>query len=384
MPAPDQGDHWDFLAADLGALPPSKEEPEQEPEREQEDIESVSEGAELEFDDQPTASPADHVDGTVEKAVDDAPANESPKQPGRKGDRVVSGFGYRRGSVDWANLARELGVEAMEEIPAPIPAAGDVIPSESAAVLVSDSAPLEVAEARSERVEPRPRPAKPAPRPAAGGFGAGIIEDLVPEAAEEGHVPQTEEEGRSPSDADESQEERKGRRRRRKRKPRRPDSGEGQPVETVALESPEGEAASTRPKDDESGGASRRGRRRGDRKRTPRQEVAAGSQSFGAGLEDDSIDDDDSDDFADLMVDDEDEDEPTERKRPDGERSRDKGQDMKSKRIVHRGIPTWEEAVGYLVDANLESRSKKPDTGGFRPRSGHRRGGNRDGNRGRS
>ena len=82
--------------------------------------------------------------------------------------------------------------------------------------------------------------------------------------------------------------------------------------------------------------------------------------------------------------DDEDEDEPTERKRPDGERSRDKGQDMKSKRIVHRGIPTWEEAVGYLVDANLESRSKKPDTGGFRPRSGHRRGGNRDGNRGRS
>jgi len=378
MPAPDQGDHWDFLAADLGALPPSKEEPEQELEREQEQAEPTSEGIGPDLDDQPTpSSPADEVDDAAEKDVDDAPAKEPQKRPGRKGDRVVSGFGYRRGAVDWANLARELGVEAMEEIPAPIPAAGDVSPSESPADLVSDSTPSEIAEESSVEVESRPRPAKPARRPAAGGFGAGIVEDLVPQTAEEAG-------GRS--DTDESQEERKGRRRRRKRKPRRGDSGEERPVETAASESPESEAATVQPKERDSGGTGRRDRKRSDRKRPPRQEVAAGSQGFGEGLETAELDDEDADDFAIFALDDEDEDEdePSQRKRPDGERSKDKSQDMKSKKMVHRGIPTWEEAVGYMVDANLESRSKRPDTGGFRPRSGRRRSGDRNGNRGRS
>ena len=34
----------------------------------------------------------------------------------------------------------------------------------------------------------------------------------------------------------------------------------------------------------------------------------------------------------------------------------------------HRGIPTWEEAVGLIVTANLESRSRKPNGGSSRGR----------------
>jgi hypothetical protein len=46
----------------------------------------------------------------------------------------------------------------------------------------------------------------------------------------------------------------------------------------------------------------------------------------------------------------------------------------------HRSIPTWEEAIGLIVSANLEARSKKPGGGGSRGRgkgraSGKGRGG---------
>jgi hypothetical protein len=52
--------------------------------------------------------------------------------------------------------------------------------------------------------------------------------------------------------------------------------------------------------------------------------------------------------------------------------------------MAHRGIPSWEESVGHIIDSNLESRSKRPDASGFRQSPGRRRGGDRSGNRGRS
>jgi hypothetical protein len=34
----------------------------------------------------------------------------------------------------------------------------------------------------------------------------------------------------------------------------------------------------------------------------------------------------------------------------------------------HRAIPNWQEAISYIVDKNLESRARRPDSGSFRPR----------------
>jgi hypothetical protein len=48
---------------------------------------------------------------------------------------------------------------------------------------------------------------------------------------------------------------------------------------------------------------------------------------------------------------------------------------------AHRGIPTWQEAVGLIINVNMESRAKNPHQS-----SGHHRGGRgrgrRDGGRG--
>ncbi|MBL9089846.1 MAG: hypothetical protein JNL96_01385 [Planctomycetaceae bacterium] len=44
---------------------------------------------------------------------------------------------------------------------------------------------------------------------------------------------------------------------------------------------------------------------------------------------------------------------------------------------AHKGIPTWDEAVGVLINANLESRARNPHTPG-----GHRGGGRHRGGRG--
>jgi hypothetical protein len=42
----------------------------------------------------------------------------------------------------------------------------------------------------------------------------------------------------------------------------------------------------------------------------------------------------------------------------------------------HRAIPSWEEALGYMISANMESRSKNPrPSGGSRGRGRGGRGG---------
>jgi hypothetical protein len=47
------------------------------------------------------------------------------------------------------------------------------------------------------------------------------------------------------------------------------------------------------------------------------------------------------------------------------------GDDQRSPRLGFRGIPTWEEVVGLIVNKNIETRAKRP--GGGTPRGrGHR------------
>jgi hypothetical protein len=44
----------------------------------------------------------------------------------------------------------------------------------------------------------------------------------------------------------------------------------------------------------------------------------------------------------------------------------------------HRGIPSWEDAIGMIVATNMEARSKNPNAGGSpRGRGGRGRGGRR-------
>jgi ribonuclease E len=49
----------------------------------------------------------------------------------------------------------------------------------------------------------------------------------------------------------------------------------------------------------------------------------------------------------------------------------DEGDDQRSPRLGFRGIPTWEEAVGLIVNKNIETRAKRPN-GGAQHGRGHR------------
>jgi hypothetical protein len=41
----------------------------------------------------------------------------------------------------------------------------------------------------------------------------------------------------------------------------------------------------------------------------------------------------------------------------------------------HKGIPTWHEAIGVVVGANLDARARSPQQRGGRGRGGRGRGG---------
>ena len=388
MPERDQGDHWDFLAADLGASPaPQEEAAEKEPESPtpEADVDAVEA-------DEPSAvaQPADDsssseaAENEEEKPVEVRQEKTKGRQRGQKGDRVVSGFGYRRGSVDWANLARELGVEAMEEVPAPIPP-GEA-PSESKPFVAADLESLETESIQAEPLsaellEEIDEAAVESPaqdQPTFGGFGAGILDELIPDPLEV-------QEGRGEAD-EEFPEERKGRRRRRRRKPKREEAEQEQPDEASTDEEAETEVRVVPEKEqEEEASPRRRGRRRGGRKRAPREEVTAASEEYGVGLDGGPVGSEEFDVFENGEVEtDEEEDESTRRQKSHGERSKDRDQEKKpSKKVTHRGIPSWGEAVGHIIDSNMESRSKRPDGAGSRQRQGRRRGGDRSGNRGR-
>lgn len=379
MPERDQGDHWDFLAADLGASPvPEKEAKEEAPESPSAEAEAaIVEEPRVELPDSETLETGDESPAEVPQG------KPTGRQRGQKGDRVVSGFGYRRGSVDWANLARELGVEAMEEAPTPIPAgeaASESEPSVVASAELVAEEPIEaevVEEVFEEVVEGEVEPPV-ADEPALGGFGVGILDELIPDP-----VNASEER----AEVDEPQEERKGRRRRRRRKPKKQEGEQPQIAEDSTGEAAELETATpSKEESDEEESPRRRGRRRGGRKRAPREEVATEPDGFGVGVGEDSASANEFDIFeVDESETDEEDTDSTGRPKSRGDRSKDRGQDRKSgKKVTHRGIPSWDEAVGHIIDTNMEGRSKKPEASGSRQRQGRRRGGDRSGSRGRS
>ena len=388
MPDRDQGDHWDFLAADLGAKSSPKEETKQKD----------PESPELELDadvvEEPiNESPTEEADETPVMEAPEA-SQEKPKkrQGGQKGDRVVSGFG----PPSWLGRLGQPGARTRRRghgrSPAPIPAADTPGESEPAPIFDLEPIEAEVVEAEVpnvevvsddvvEAIDESPLHDEPASEPAIGGFGAGILDDLAPDPAN------VQEER---ADTDEPQEERKGRRRRRRRKPRKQEADQDQPVETVIVDESKTEAKSPSEEEEEQEESPRRrgrGRRRGGRKPAPREEPITKSEDFGVGFiaaDDDEPDDDEFEIFEDDETDAE-EAESTGGQKHRGDRSKDQSQDKRpSKKVTHRGIPSWDEAVGHIVDSNLEGRSKKPESSGFRQRPPRRRGGDRSGNRGRS
>lgn len=356
MPKGKQDDHWDFLAADLGAKP---QEADVRPSGADEDAELPEPDS---LNEQSTESATDHAPEQPEPS----PQAETRRDSG--GGRVISGFGYRRGPVDWAHLARELGVEAIEEVSEPIPTA-EVIEDRQSAVVETVEWEAAKAPARSETA------ASPPARPGLSGFGAGILDDaelVAPvDASAEVEHPQTS------SETADQEEERKGRRRRRRRKPKsHPEEvGGGEMGEAVAQAGgePATEEAEQAGEEERS---HRHGRRRGSQSRPDRQEdrvVSAvpaqlpDNAELAGGFEDDLLDHDgDMAETGDLDLD---EDETDTRRG--------------GKKITHRGIPSWQESVGFIIDSNMEARSKRDESGGARHRPPRRRGGDKAGNRDR-
>lgn len=125
-------------------------------------------------------------------------------------------------------------------------------------------------------------------------------------------------------------------------------SEEDQP-ETIAEESPQKRSK-------------RRRRRRSGRKKTARDDGESGAAASDQTAPPESVDEDlDSEDFDEDSEGDED---------VVGREGR--GRD---KRALHRGIPSWKDAVDVVISANLEARAKRPDRGsGPRGRGGRNRG----------
>jgi len=353
MPQGKQDDHWDFLAADLGAKP---QEADVRPSGADENVE------------------VPEPDGLNEQAAEAAPEpSEADRQAETKsgggGGRVVSGFGYRRGPVDWANLARELGVEVIEEVSEPIPTVEASEDRQSEAVETVDWEP-------AKPPAPSEPGASPPAKPGLSGFGAGILDDdeliLPTDARAELEHPQTSSETADP------EEERKGRRRRRRRKPKShpEEAGDVEVGDADAEAGPEPVIEEAEQVGEAEERSRRHGRRRSSRNRPDRQEDqaeiavpadAANDVELAGGLDDELMDHDGGlVDVNDLDLDGDE---------PDSRRG--------GKRITHRGIPSWQEAVGYMIDLNMEARSKRDEPGGARHRPPRRRGGDKAGSRDR-
>jgi hypothetical protein len=137
--------------------------------------------------------------------------------------------------------------------------------------------------------------------------------------------------------------------------------------ETVELAAPGSEVASGEAATEASGRprSKRRRRRRSGRKKSdtaPEQDssVVAGpeeSEETAATEPDDLYDLDEDDDESSEAC------EPSERKR-------------EKLKALHRGIPSWREAIDVVIATNMESRSKHPERGAYsRPRGGRNRNG---------
>lgn len=306
-----------------------------------------------------------------------------------------------RSTSDWDALASELGIPP-ESLPREQPA----LPREQHALPREQPAPIEIRheepilqeDRQEEEPATQPEPCEPLSiEPSifgeeAGGFAETV--DLMEDTTEF-----TERAAGTAESPAESEEQRTSRRRRKRRRRGRgasradatqppaaepselelPAASEELPVADVAEDqSVAGDAVASEVPGVEAGAEERSGRRRSRRsgrrrKRRPEgtetREETAGEPESDAGEAHPPRDfrpepsefaprDDADDDSADEYV--------------------DEGDDDKELRVGHRAIPTWDEAVGLIIAANLESRAKRPSSGQSRGHGGRdRRGGQR-------
>jgi ribonuclease E len=319
----DQGkpDHWNLLASQLGAETPPQEPPEpaDQPQKEE-----------------PEAKDEDYLASLPRSSYVPPP----PKP--------------RKTQADWANLASELGIEVPSEPEAEpaAPAGKEEVPVTFAEDL---SPPFQALDTPSEIMSEMEDEQDLEPE-----------QEEAAERAEQAELPESPESPAGPS------EERRGRRRRRRRRPSRgePSAASQEAIDEgveqrdeEAEEAPDTEGAELPPAlDGEETGTRRRRRRRrpsrrrdaepGDERKRRGEETGKEAGLVPAGTPRDEREDHDEDD---------DEDE----------------HDGASDKASHRAIPSWSEAVGIVVAANLESRAKTPDRRGP-PRSRGRNQGSRD------
>ncbi len=326
-------DHWAALASILGAEPPPVEQPAKKP---------------------PEAAP---------------PAAEAELAEPPRASRTLVAPAAQRTVSDWGRLAESLGIAVPLEVPEPAPpAARQVAQTNVVEVPLPEKVPaspravaLESVSAELEAVE---------------------VTEILPEGGEvpAGAFGTVDTEAGAVEAADREDRERPGRRRRkRRRRGRRPDDATtvaATEMEDVELELPEAledaegsaplqeaedlsEAPAVEREEEEGSERPHRHRRRRKRRIPAREEepVESGEdlleQVADAGEE---------------LVERE---EPGEQEEP-GPVAEDESSgevsdlDDEVERASHHGIPTWEEAVGIVIAANMEARARNP---GGSPRS---------------
>jgi hypothetical protein len=311
MTEPDRGDHWGELVDELGVTPPAESE-------------------------QQTL-----------------PAQPSPEpRPARKKKEPRPAPQGRQSSQDWSSLARSLGIDAPDEpveiVPAETVHTIDLeadVPGESATEEVAFSEPAgdELTESEIVFGEEEVEPIVETAHETLGEdiFASGLFNETTAAPFEQDATADTGEESRK-------------RRRKRRRRTRRPERSaeevahQEEPVELIeeALEESEGYMAEESVADTEAPKRSKSRRRRRSKKTDreppgrPRVDVGHEADIDSATTADDD-DDDDSEEDSDYV------------------------------KEVHKGIPTWEEAVGLVIARNMESRSRHPN-GGWQRGGRHR------------
>ena len=343
MTSQDKADHWRDLASDLGAEVPPEKGTEEEPKPTEAAGKPQASCPTPPEPEQAVAPPSD---------AKSTPLAPKPKSP------------PRRSTPGWATLAEQFGLSPSESSPKKM---AEVVPPAPESASPVPSAPAEAAESIElppARTQPRGEKSQGETLPSEEAVGdevRGEAESSTPEMAE-----------RSPP----------RKRRKRHRRTRKSDlvitPDEAAEEEMEILTEPdaidlfqedraealaESEPAPEEPKAEEEkeateGRSKRRRRRRpGRAKSVGEAETEQPGQRAGARpAEPESVDEDEESDG-------------------DEEES-----SAKESSPAHRGIPTWQDAVGVIISANIEARGKRPAGPPSRPRGGRGRGG-REGSR---
>ena len=374
MSDPQQPDHWDVLASEIGAPPPP---PQQKTSRHE-----------------PTEEKKPPEDSTP------VPSSST------KTSDVARAEKPRRAPADWSRIAEELGVESREEAAQPANREGDSpLPVDLAETLV---------EAKDVRREPGspfgPSAAPESPAPDAGPTAAAVgppepevgwaeassespgpvVEatgtDLVPAGAEARLPGFSDQRARPPAEREETTTGRKRRKRRHKAKQVGGEKPAEEPVEEAASSgAPDGAAGTdTSPLDEESKERPKRRRRR----RSSSRKKAAGrkdDESAESGSEQElAAAREDLESVSEVAAE-TDEEEPDAQGEPSDRETAKADRASQPAKGGHRGIPTWQEAVGVVISANMESREKRPSsTSSSRSRGARGRSGRGGSGRGRS